>query len=283
MTAQKTLAAHTPGRAAQEGATSRESNGRSWDGSNSEQSFLEMQKAIGNRATRDVLSVGLLQPKLRIGAPNDRFEREDDRTAEAVIRMPAPPENGKASAEIGQASRVQAQRMCEECEEEEEGLRRQPLEEEVVQPKAKPGLSHRPPGAGVESLVASLRGGGRALHPAERSFFEPRFGHDFSNVRVHTGGIAAAAAQSIHARAFTLGRDVVFGAGEYAPESASGRRLLAHELTHVVQQTPGVGQPPGRRPTSFHVHVPPVDPADVARLVETLRQVIVSTVRRTTP
>jgi hypothetical protein len=70
----------------------------------------------------------------------------------------------------------------------------------------------------------------------ERAFFEPRFGYDFGSVRVHTGARAAETAQAVQARAFTVGRDVVFGTGQYAPGTSAGRRLLGHELTHVVQQ-----------------------------------------------
>jgi hypothetical protein len=69
-----------------------------------------------------------------------------------------------------------------------------------------------------------------------RAFFEPRFGHDFGDVRIHTGAAATRAADAIHARAFTLGRDIAFGHGEYAPGTSAGRRLMAHELAHVVQQ-----------------------------------------------
>ena len=76
---------------------------------------------------------------------------------------------------------------------------------------------------------------GASLPDGERSFMEARLGHDFSRVRVHTGERAAAAAESVEARAFTVGSDVVFGAGEYRPGTQSGRRLLGHELTHVVQ------------------------------------------------
>jgi hypothetical protein len=68
---------------------------------------------------------------------------------------------------------------------------------------------------------------------------EPRFGHDFSRVRVHTDARAAESAEAVHATAYTVGRDVVFGAGQYAPQSEAGRRLLAHELAHVVQQDSG--------------------------------------------
>ncbi len=84
-----------------------------------------------------------------------------------------------------------------------------------------------------------LRAPGRPLDAATRSFMEQRFGHDVRRVRVHTGGRAAASAAAVGARAYTVGRDVVFGTGQYAPGAAAGRRLLAHELTHVVQQRQG--------------------------------------------
>jgi hypothetical protein len=83
-----------------------------------------------------------------------------------------------------------------------------------------------------------------------RAFFEPRFGATLDGVRIHTDSRAVASARAVHARAFTVGRDVVFGAGAYAPETARGRRLLAHELTHVLQQSGGsasrVGPTTGR-------------------------------------
>jgi hypothetical protein len=91
----------------------------------------------------------------------------------------------------------------------------------------------------ISSNIQSLQGGGRPLSWSERSFFEPRFGTDFSNVRVHNDTRAASVASSVNARAFTLGHNVVFGTGEYCPDASSGRKLLAHELTHVVQQSGG--------------------------------------------
>jgi hypothetical protein len=89
----------------------------------------------------------------------------------------------------------------------------------------------------VASAIAAMKGGGQPLPASERAFFEPRFGQDFSMVRVHTGAEAAAAARAINAHAFTVGRDVVFGGSKDAPASGLARRLLAHELTHVVQQS----------------------------------------------
>ncbi|MCP4693984.1 MAG: DUF4157 domain-containing protein [Desulfobacterales bacterium] len=84
--------------------------------------------------------------------------------------------------------------------------------------------------------IHALKGGGRPLPRSERAFFEPRLGHDFSRVRVHTDPGAAESAGRLNARAFTAGRSIAFGDGQYAPGTPAGRRLLAHELTHVIQQ-----------------------------------------------
>lgn len=94
---------------------------------------------------------------------------------------------------------------------------------------------------GMPPLVQSaLSSGGRPLTPQTRAEMEAHFKHDFSQVRVHTNELAADSAQALLARAYTVGRDVVFGRGRYAPETFEGKRLLAHELAHVVQQTPGI-------------------------------------------
>jgi hypothetical protein len=91
----------------------------------------------------------------------------------------------------------------------------------------------------VPAQIKSLRGRGQPLPRSARSFLEPRFQHGFGDVRVHAGSEAAQAARQVGARAFTVGRDIVFGAGQYAPHTNGGRRLLAHELTHVIQQRDG--------------------------------------------
>lgn len=93
--------------------------------------------------------------------------------------------------------------------------------------------------AGAEAAAAAVRTGGRRLNAAERGFFEPRFGQDFSDVRVHSGQKVDAAAASIGARAYTVGSDIAFASGEYAPDTGAGRRLMAHELTHTLQQSGG--------------------------------------------
>jgi hypothetical protein len=96
-------------------------------------------------------------------------------------------------------------------------------------------------GAGEQETVSpivheALRSPGQPLDPAARAFFEPRFGHDFSQVRVHTEARAAESARAVNALAYTVGRDIVFAGGQYRPQTEEGRYVLAHELAHVVQQ-----------------------------------------------
>lgn len=204
-------------------------------------------------AVRRILRGGVVQAKLTVNAPGDAHEQEADRVAERVISTPAP--------ETGQAPGGAVQRLCNECEQElapptvdGEKARRQPLEEEQeeeIQTKAK--AAQGPAGAmpvspALAGRIDGLHGGGRPMPSAARAFFEPRFGADFSDVRLHHDAPAAETARALRARAYTLGRDVVFGPGEYAPDSPEGRRLLAHELTHVLQQRghrarPGQGAP----------------------------------------
>jgi hypothetical protein len=103
--------------------------------------------------------------------------------------------------------------------------------------ETKPARTSVVAGRETPSVVREvLRSPGQPLDPATRAFFEPRFGHDFSQVRVHTDARAAESARAVNALAYTLGRDVVFGAGHYSPGTRSGQRLLAHELVHTVQQ-----------------------------------------------
>ncbi|MBX6324072.1 MAG: DUF4157 domain-containing protein, partial [Rhodospirillaceae bacterium] len=98
-------------------------------------------------------------------------------------------------------------------------------------------------GVPLARRIDGLPGGGQPLPEPLRRVFEPRFGRDFAGVRIHTDGAAAALARAVDARAFTVGRDIVFGAGEFRPGTAAGLRLLAHELTHTVQQAEAAGPP----------------------------------------
>ncbi len=113
--------------------------------------------------------------------------------------------------------------------------------------------NHHEPDTAPPIVHEVLRSSGQPLDPATRAFMEPRFGRDFSGVRVHTDGKAAQSAQSVNALAYTVGQDVVFDNGQYMPKTDRGRRLLAHELTHVMQQTRSGGIRLDRKkaPTNF--------------------------------
>ncbi len=195
----------------------------------------------------------LLQTKLKISEPGDRYEQEADRIAEQVMQMPEPSVQRQVEPEAEEE--LQRQPLEEEEEEEEETLQTKPLAEQItplVQRQAEPmeeeeeeetlqtkTTSGQPltVSSSLQNRITALQGGGQSLPQSERNFFEPRFGTDFSQVRIHAGSQAAETASAINARAFTLGRDVVFGAGQYQPSTFEGRRLFAHELTHVMQQS----------------------------------------------
>lgn len=131
-------------------------------------------------------------------------------------------------------------------QEEDAGPEETPEEEVQAKPvdrprAAAPGDEGRGTSSNVEARVRGLRRGGGDPMPASlRNFMEPRFGADFGRVRFHHGPAAAGVAQALEARAFTVGHDIVFGDGQYDPHSSAGRRLIAHELTHVLQQREGL-------------------------------------------
>ena len=182
--------------------------------------------------------------------------------ADTVMRMPEPGVQRQVEQEEEETLQskplvnqitplVQVQRQ-EEPEEEEETLQAKPLAEEItplvqrqVEPEkeeeelqAKATSSHlSETNPNLESKVHSLRGGGQPLSENDRAYFEPRFGRDFSQVRVHADTRGAESARAVNARAYTVGRDVAFESGEYTPGTSEGKKLIAHELTHVVQQS----------------------------------------------
>lgn len=163
--------------------------------------------------------------ELRIGAVDDPLEREADRIADAVLA-------GDAIGAVSRAPTATPQRKCARCNEEEAGLQRKGSD------NARSGVAQ----SGIAAAAQAASKGGARLTSSQRAYFEPRFGRSFSDVRLHFDGEAASAADKIDARAFTLGKDVAFARGEYRPETGGGRRLIAHELAHVAQQS-GVHAP----------------------------------------
>lgn len=169
--------------------------------------------------------IPFIQPKLTINQPNDVYEQQADAMADKVMRMEQP------GVQLKPLAISAVQRKCEHCEEEEKKMQRKEFgNEEVVAEDS------------LESYVGSLSGGGQPLPNEVRSFYEPRFGYDFSNVKIHTDTVAAKSAQSINALAYTSGSNIVFNNGQYSPNTGNGKKLLGHELTHVVQQGVGVSK-----------------------------------------
>ncbi len=179
-----------------------------------------------------------VQAKLVVGQVNDPLEHEADHVADRVMRMPDPVSSLAAGP-------MQVSRECAACEEDETLMRRA---EAGHGPAVAPDIVH--------GVIASP---GQPIEQASRDFFEPRMGRDFSSVRIHLGAAAAASAHAVGARAYTVGSRIVFAADAYAPGSEAGKRLLAHELAHVVQQNPGL---PDRRAASI-AGPAPVRPPDV--------------------
>jgi Domain of unknown function (DUF4157) len=231
--------------------------------------ILLLQRTIGNQAVQQLIKSGTLQAKLRIGQPGDKYEQEADRVADAVMRMPERGVQRQVEPEEEEEETLQSKPLAHQItplvqvqrqegpEEEEETLQAKPLaeeitplvqkqvepeeEEEELQAKATSGRISEV-NSNLESHILSLKGSGQPLRESARAYFEPRFGRDFSQVRVHTDAQAEETAQAVNARAFTVGRDVMFGKRQYAPGASQGQKLMAHELTHVVQQGVGAGR-----------------------------------------
>ncbi|PSL44805.1 uncharacterized protein DUF4157 [Chitinophaga niastensis] len=165
-----------------------------------------------------------IQYQLSVGAVDDPMEQEADAVADKIMRMP---ENNFI------------QRKCAHCEEEEKDkVRLKPLAAFI---QRKSGDSNKAVSNTVSEGIAATRGNGSALPARTQSFMENRFGTDFSNVNIHTDTPAVRLSAELGAKAFTIGNDIYFNEGKFSPESDSGKHLLAHELTHVIQQQGGAG------------------------------------------
>jgi len=149
------------------------------------------------------------QAKLSINQENDVYEKEADHMADNVMRIGDNAINPKS---FFKPSAIQRKSGAESNGNETGGS------------------------STLDSYVSSLSSSGQPMPESSRKFFEPRFGQDFSNVRIHTDQVAAKSAQSVNALAYTSGNNIVFNSGQYSPESDNGKKLMAHELTHVVQQ-----------------------------------------------
>lgn len=138
------------------------------------------------------------------------------------------------------AGNTAVQRKCEQCEQEEKLHRKTDdrKEDDKLQRKEISNTNGNAPAAA--GYISTINGTGNTMSPAMNHFFGERMGQDFSGVRIHTGANAAASAKAINAKAYTIGNHIVFNQGQYQPDTHEGKKLLAHELTHVVQQQEGI-------------------------------------------
>jgi|SRR5579859_5075268 len=190
------------------------------------------QPIIGNRGlTRR------LQAKLKVNAPGDQYEQEADRVAEQVVRMPEarPAMHAVTTTSLHVQRKCSCGGTCSKCQGEQSDHDHEHLQMKSAGPNTMSGIAAPP------IVHEVLRSPGQPLDPTTRAFMEPRLGHDFSNVRIHADDQAAESARLVNANAYTVGRDVIFDAGQFSPSTDRGRKVLAHELAHVVQQRHGAG------------------------------------------
>jgi Domain of unknown function (DUF4157) len=217
------LSSYTPSASLRSGDASRSALSTLLSRKKTESAFWFPSLHQGHDLSRVVISPQQVQrsAQLTVSQPNDACELEADRVADQVMRMPD-------SVQAVQPGQPQINRQCA-CEQEEEITRKVGSDESVVENDG-----------AIAQVNRAVSSGGQPLDQPTRHFMESRFGHDFSQVKIHAHSQAAESAQTINARAYTLGQDVVFNTGEYAPNTESGKHLLAHELTHVVQQSGSV-------------------------------------------
>jgi hypothetical protein len=194
------------------------------------QAVLARKSAVGPVATTQAAKAE--SGGLRIGEPDDAFEQEADRVADEVMAgdssrmgwsLAGVPIDAGLQRKCACGGSGGAEGECEECKKKETTLQRQAT--------GSGGPATAPP-----IVDEVLRSPGQPLDAATRAFFEPRFGHDFSRVRIHTGARAAESAQAVNALAYTVGRHIVFGSLRYDHATGAAKNMVAHELAHVVQQ-----------------------------------------------
>jgi hypothetical protein len=191
--------------------------------------LLALQRTHGNRYVQRVVTG--IQAKLKVGQPGDIYEQEADRVADEVMRMSEPLMQQQTEEE--EEDLIQTEPIAEQITSLVQ--RQAEKEKEILQTRKNPGQTPKVT-PDLEPRIHAIRGSGQPLPESVRAFFEPRFGYDFSQVRVHTDAQNAETARALNSQAFTVGQNVVFGAGQYAPRTSERNKLLAHELVHVIQQ-----------------------------------------------
>lgn len=252
--------------------------------------FNRSERQAGPSKTKQ----SFFQPKLAVGKPNDKYEKEADAVADTVVKnqnSPFPTVQQKkisgiqrlATSEMDQQStdeermrddkeiqeKPMVQAKCDDCEKEEKekgiqkmdnpGMKEDEMKEpSTIQQKSEGGQSASPH---LSSRIKQSAGKGNIIPAKTLDSLQPSFGHNFTDVNIHKGSDAIEMNRELGAQAFTYGKDIYFNSGKYDPDSSSGRHLLAHELTHVVQQR-GITEPPIERKISVqdpHQNIPNPD------------------------
>jgi hypothetical protein len=191
------------------------------------QTQIETARRLGHSFSNMSASTpAIIQPKLTIGAPGDQYEQEADRVAQQVVQQINAPTSTQAMAD-------ETIQRVDDLDEDKDDLQRFPIVQRVSADGAMAASTE------LESAIQQSRGSGQPLAESVRQPMEQAFNADFTEVRVHADAQSDQLNQSIQARSFTTGQDVFFRQGAYQPDSQGGQELLAHELTHVVQQNGG--------------------------------------------
>jgi len=165
-----------------------------------------------------------IQLKLSVGAVNDPLEHEADAMADKVMRAP-------------ETSLVQPEQSCSSCDYDDQHIHLKPLANQITPFIQAKSDSPGPVSDLVSGRINSTRGKGSAIDRDTKSFMESRFGADFSKVNIHYNDESAQLSTALNAKAFTVSNDIYFNSSQYQPETSTGRHLLAHELTHTIQQS----------------------------------------------
>lgn len=186
----------------------------------------QLQQRLGNQGTQRFITAARAaadsagtQAGLRVSSPSDPAELEAHAAGKAIANMALP---GAHAAARASAAPVSAH-----------AIHRDALPGAALE---KDGSGERRAGVGLSKQIEASKSGGAPLPPAVRNFMAPRFGADFSGVRIHTSAQAGQLSTALNARAFTVGQHIFFGQGQFAPDTQAGRELIAHELTHIIQQ-----------------------------------------------
>jgi hypothetical protein len=226
------------------------------DSGAAEHPVVSMQRTMGNAGLQRMLQGSgkqsgstFIQAKMTVTPADDKYEQEADAVAKQVVQQANAPATAAAGGDVQRAAEEdemmakRIQRANAGLEEEElaaKRMQREAMPEDELAMKRIQRVSGSEAGfevgGDIERAIDSKRGGGQPLPTNVQRTMENAMGADFSDVRVHTDSESDALNQQVDARAFTVGNDVFFREGEYKPESSDGQELLAHELTHTVQQ-----------------------------------------------